>query len=439
MSSNLPTNILAFVLVLGVLVFVHELGHFLFAKLFRVRVFIFSFGFGRRLFGFKKGDTDYRVSLIPLGGYVQMAGDTHDDEEAGNHEGDLLSKPKWQRFLILFAGPGMNLLVAISFLAFLFMAGTEELRDSDPVLGTILPDKPAAEAGLETGDRVLSVNGEPVRTWTDFKMLVNMKPGENLELVYERGDTTGRARVRPERIETDYGVIGQIGATAYIELEAGRVMEASAAERAGLRRGDRIVEAAGGPVRHWDELVTILDERKGRVTPLVVERDGARIPLTLPAMRTENEAYPGFIPPIELRKLPFGAAVRESIDQNMRMVRYTFAVLARFFRFEGSARDFSGPISIARISGEMLRTGWQAFVFLMASISLQLAIMNLLPIPVLDGGHIFILLIESIAGRELSVTVKDRIMRVGIAMLATLMIVVLFNDVVQNVMIMRRG
>lgn len=439
MAANIPTNILAFVVVLGVLVFVHEAGHFLFAKLFRVRVFIFSFGFGRRLFGFKKGDTDYRVSLIPLGGYVQMAGDTPDDEEAGRHEGDLLSKPKWQRFLILFAGPGMNLVVAIAFLAFLFMAGTEELRDSDPVLGTILPDTPAAAAGMQSGDRILSVEGEQVATWSDFQMLVNMKPGEILDIAYVRGSETMQAKVQAERVETDYGVIGRIGASLFITLEIGRVTEGSAADRAGLRPGDRIVAAEGTPVRHWDELGEILEARKGRPTNLGVQRGGETIALRLPAMKTDTEIYPGITPPIEVRKLAFGDAVRESIDQNMRMVRYTFSVLARFFRFEGSARDFSGPISIARISGEMARAGWQAFIFLMASISLQLAIMNLLPIPVLDGGHIFILLIESIAGRELSATVKDRIMRVGIAMLATLMIVVLFNDVVQNVMIMRRG
>lgn len=437
MATNLATNAVAFVLVLGFLVFVHELGHFVFAKLFGVRVFVFSFGFGRRLFGFQRGDTDYRVSLIPLGGYVRMAGDTVEEEGAGTNPGDFLGKPKWQRFLILFAGPGMNLLVAIVFLAALFMAGTEELRDSDPVLGTILPDKPAAAAGLETGDRIVSVNGEPIRNWTDFKMLVNMSPERNLAVQLVREGEEKRVTIRPERIETQYGIIGQIGATPLIELEIGRVLEESAAARAGVVEGDRIVSAGGMPVTHWDQLMTVLDERKGKATPLVVERGGQRLDLTLPAMQTEREAYPGLVPPIEMRKLPLGAALQESIDQNVRMVRYTFAVFARFFRWEGSAKDFSGPLTIARISGEMLRTGWRAIVFLMASISLQLAIMNLLPIPVLDGGHIFILMIESIAGRELSVTVKDRIMRVGIAMLATLMIVVLFNDVVQNVMLMR--
>lgn len=439
MATNLATNVVAFVLVLGFLVFVHEAGHFLFAKLFRVRVFVFSFGFGRRLFGFQRGDTDYRVSLIPLGGYVRMAGDTVEEEGAGNNEGDFLAKPKWQRFLILFAGPGMNLVVAVLFLAFLFMAGTEELRDSAPVLGTILPEKPAATAGLQTGDRIVSVDGETIRNWTDFKMLVNMSPGQPLNVQIRRGEALEQVTVRPERIETDYGIIGQIGATPKIDLEVGRVLEDSAAARAGLQEGDRIVSAAGTPVGHWDQFLTVLDERKGRATPLAVERGASTVEMTLPAMRSEKESYPGLIPPIEMRRLPFGEALRESIDQNVKMTRYTFSVLARFFRWEGSAKDFSGPLTIARISGEMLRTGWRAIVFLMASISLQLAIMNLLPIPVLDGGHIFILLIESLAGRELSVTVKDRIMRVGIAMLATLMIVVLFNDVVQNVMLMRRG
>lgn len=439
MATNLATNVVAFVLVLGFLVFVHEAGHFMFAKLFRVRVFVFSFGFGRRLFGFQRGETDYRVSLIPLGGYVRMAGDTVDEEGAGSQEGDFLSKPKWQRFLILFAGPGMNLLVAVFFLAFLFMAGTEELRDSAPVLGTVMPDKPAAAAGMQSGDRIVSVNGEEVRNWTDFKMLVSMSPGKPLDVAIAREGQTRQVTVRPERVETQYGIVGQIGATPLIELEVGRAVPESAAARAGLQPGDRIVSAAGVELSHWDQFLSLLDERRGKSTPLTVQRGGSTVELTLPAMQSEREAYPGLVPPIEMRKLPFGEAMKESLDQNVKMVRYTFAVLARFFRWEGSAKDFSGPLTIARISGEMLRTGWRAIVFLMASISLQLAIMNLLPIPVLDGGHIFILMIEGIAGRELSVTVKDRIMRVGIAMLATLMIVVLFNDVVQNVMLMRQG
>jgi regulator of sigma E protease len=445
MFGNLATNVIAFVLVLGILVFVHEAGHFLVAKLFKVRVLVFSFGFGRRLFGFQKGDTDYRVSLIPLGGYVRMAGDALDREENGAAassaatEGDYLTKPKWQRFLILFAGPAMNLLVAVAFLAFLFMAGTEELRDSRPVIGTVLPDRPAAAAGLQTGDVVRAINDEAVNSWRDFQLAINMAPLHQLRLSVERDGEMFTTQVVPERIVTDYGVIGQIGATAWRELEIGRVQPESAADRAGLQPGDTIVAASGQPVEHWDELSAILTENRTEPTPLLVRRGQQEITLSLAPMQDRSEIYPGFIPPTIIRQLGFGAAVRESVDQNQKMTRYTFRVLGRFFKLEGSAKDFSGPISIARISGEMLRTGWKALVFLMATISLQLAILNLLPIPVLDGGHIFVLLIEGVAGRELSMATKERIQQFGFVILATLMVVVLFNDVIQNVILMTRG
>ena len=437
--TNLPSNIIAFILVLGLLVFFHELGHFLFAKLFRVKVYVFSFGFGKRLFGFKRGDTDYRVSAIPLGGYVRMAGETPDDETTAEHAHEFLSKPKWQRFLILFAGPGANVLIAIAFLTWLNMAGIEDFRDSRAILGSVYPNKPAAAAGLKAGDIIVRANGEAVKGWDDFRLLISMNPSRPVRLDLLRDGKPMSTIVTPERIVGEYGVVGQAGVTPYITNEVGRVEKGTAADRAGIRGGDRIVRAAGRPVTQWDDLAKTLNEFRGRAVPLQVERGGTIVNLTLPAMKSKQEKYPGYIPPTVITKLDFAPAVRESIDQNMKMLKYTFATLARLFRFEGSVKDFSGPLSIARISGEMLRTGWKEVIFLMASISLQLGIMNLLPIPVLDGGHIFILLIEGAAGRELSDNVKERIQRVGFAVLATLMIVVLCNDVIQNVVMMAKG
>src|SRR2546430_9567424 len=177
-ATNVATNIFAFILVLGILIFAHESGHFFVAKLFRVRVLVFSFGFGQRLFGFRKGDTDYRVSLIPLGGYVRMAGDTP-EENRPSDPAEFLSKPKWQRFLILFAGPFMNLLIAVAFIAVISMTGTETLVVR-PILGEVVPGKPAARAGLQVGDRILAVNGDRIDNFDDLRMVISMNAGKPL-------------------------------------------------------------------------------------------------------------------------------------------------------------------------------------------------------------------------------------------------------------------
>ena len=182
--QNVPSNLLAFVIGLGFLIFAHEGGHFLVAKLFKVRVLTFSLGFGKRLFGFRRGDTDYRVSIVPLGGYVRMAGDTPDDNHP-NDPGEFLSKPKWQRFLILLAGPAVNILIAIVFFAGISMRGQEE-PIAPPILGEVIAKRPAAIAGLQVGDRILSVDGDPIKDFNDLRFVVTVHPGSALRVEYLR-------------------------------------------------------------------------------------------------------------------------------------------------------------------------------------------------------------------------------------------------------------
>lgn len=439
MFSNIATNLVAFVIVLGVLIFAHEAGHFFFAKLFRVRVLVFSFGFGKRLFGFRTQETDYRVSLIPLGGYVRMAGDI--PEEGSDHAPDeFLSRPKWQRFLILSAGPGVNVALAVLLLAGWNMAGNEVLKENRPILASVQPGKPAEKAGLRGGDRIVAINNDPIRTWDDLRLLVSMHPETPLQVRYERNGVQQTTTLVPEKVETEFGTAGMAGMAKFLDSVVGRTLPGSAAAAAGLQPGDRIAVANGRVINHFGDLEEELNRAKGAAVPIVVTRDGRDVQLTLPGTEKRSRTpYPGIVPPTEIRKLGFAAAFEESIDQNMKMLRYTFVTLGRLFRMQGSVKELSGPISIARISGEMLRSGWRELVFLMAGISLQLGVMNLLPIPVLDGGHIFILLLEGIARRDFSLRVKERIQQVGFAALAALMIVVLYNDVIQNVMLMRKG
>lgn len=439
MFSNIATNLIAFVIVLGVLIFAHEAGHFFMAKLFKVRVLVFSFGFGKRLFGFRTKETDYRVSLIPLGGYVKMAGDI--PEEGQSHAPDeFLAKPKWQRFLILFAGAGVNMILAVVLLTGWNMAGNEVILENRPIIASVQPGKPAERAGLRGGDRVVRVNNDEIRTWDDLRMLVSMHPDTPLKVTYVREGVERVTTMTPEKVDTEFGTTGMAGMMKFLDSVVGRTVPESAAARAGLRNGDRIISANGEPVADFSDLEQVLNKAKGSAVPLEVARGGSVVALTLPAMaRTSRTSYPGIIPPTEIRKLGLTEAFRESIRQNMKMLRYTFVTLGRLFRLKGSVKELSGPIDIARISGEMLRSGWKELILLMASISLQLGVMNLLPIPVLDGGHIFILLLEGAARRDFSLQVKERIQTAGFLALVTLMVFVLYNDVVKNVMLMRQG
>lgn len=438
MASNITTNLLAFILVLGFLIFAHEAGHFMFAKLFRVRVLVFSFGFGKRLFGFQRGDTDYRVSLIPLGGYVRMAGDTPEDIRPGRAD-EFLSKPKWQRFLILFAGPAMNILIAIAFMAAIVMVGTE-FRIIRPIIGQVLPDKPAARAGLQAGDVIVRVGSEPIEDFDDLRLAITMNAGTPLTVEYVRNGQRRTTVLTPEREESEYGPIGRAGIRPFLDPMVGRVKPGSLADRAGLRTGDRIISVHGQPINDMSGLDEVLTKNPSAPLTLGIARGDHRFVAILPAVQFDpRDPYRGFLPPTEVRKLSLIPALEDSVRQNWKMLRYAVNAVGRIFRAEGSVKELSGPISIARISGDMLRRGWMELVALMAMISLQLGVLNLLPIPVLDGGHIAILLVEGAARRDLSIRAKERIQQLGFAVLAALMIVVLYNDVITNVLRLQRG
>jgi len=433
--ANAPDSILGLVIVLGVLIFVHEAGHFLVATLFRVRVLVFSLGFGKRLFGFRRCSTDYRVSLIPLGGYVRMAGDTPEEGRTGA-EDEFLSKPKWQRFLILVAGPLMNLIIAVAFLTGLDMSGVPTASLGTKI-GETVPNKPAARAGLKAGDTIVAIDGEPVKVFDDVRLIVSTHAGTPLRVDYVRDGVRRTTTVTPVAEQGEFGRLGVAGFYPFYEPVAG-VNPGSPAAKGGLHDRDRILSANGKPVVQLIDLKAIFANAKGGPVALVVERGGQRLNVTVPAAKDDPEdSLRGIGVPVEFRKLSFGAAVNDSLNENMKLARVSFMTIGRLLRGEGSVKELSGPVAIAKISGAAVRLGFKPMIGLMAMISLQLGIMNLLPIPVLDGGHIMILLIEGVVGHDLSLRVKERIQQVGFAALATLMLVVIYNDVITNVL--RRG
>jgi regulator of sigma E protease len=364
-----------------------------------------------------------------------MAGDAAQENVTGNPD-EFLSKPKWQRFLILVAGPFMNIVIAISFMAILVMAGIEQLVTT-PIISSIEDGKPAAHAGLKAGDRILSIKGEPVQDYDDIRLLVSMNAGTPLQFVYLRDGVKRQTTLTPEREDSDYGPIGHAGILCLIEPVVGRVVKDSPAAKAGLRAGDRIVKANGKPVAGMEDYEKAADASKGKPITLDVARGAQIISFSVvPPDDVESlgRGIRGIIPRTKILKLGLAPALQYSVQENWKMLRLATSALGRLFRSEGSMKELSGPINIARISGEMWRRGPIPFLALLAMISLQLGVINLLPIPVLDGGHIMILLIEGAARRDLSLRVKERIQQAGFAVLATLMIVVLYNDVISNVL-----
>jgi regulator of sigma E protease len=367
-----------------------------------------------------------------------MAGDSPEENVAGRPD-EFLSKPKWQRFLILVAGPLMNILIAITFTAGIAMYGIEQFA-TKPIVRQVLPNKPAAKAGLRPGDRIVSIKGEKVNDFDDVKMIVSMNSGTPLRVVYVRDGATRETTLTPERENGEFGPIGRAGIGYGFEPIVGRAVPGSPAATAGLRHGDRIVAADGKPVAAMEDFATIAEKAKNVPVTLDVVRGAQRLRVAL-APTNDRDLGPlrGVIPPTSVLKLSLLPALRFSVTENLKQLKYAMAALGRLFRPEGSVKELSGPINIARISGEMLRLGWLPLIGLMAMISLQLGVMNLLPIPVLDGGHIMILIIEGAARRDLSLRVKERIQQAGFAVLATLMLVVLYNDVITNVLRFKNG
>ena len=292
---TIPTNIVAFVIVLGFLIFAHEAGHFFVAKLFKVRVLVFSFGFGRRLFGFRKGPTDYRVSLIPLGGYVRMAGDTPEDNNTGEPD-EYLSKPKWQRFLILLAGPAMNIFIAIAFLTVLAMIGTE-FRVVKPIIGSVVPNKPAARAGLLPGDRIVRLGDEPINDFDDLRLVITMNSGTPLRVEYIRNGQPHVTTVTPERENSEFGPVGKAGIAPFVEPIVGPGhARLPALQRAVLQPGDRIISLNGKPVNDMSQVDQVILKAPGAPIILGFSRGAQQFVVDFPPRKySEQDPYQGFI------------------------------------------------------------------------------------------------------------------------------------------------
>jgi regulator of sigma E protease len=492
MLGNAASSIIIAGIVLGIIIVIHELGHFLVAKFFKIKVETFSVGFGPRLIGFRKGETDYRISAFPLGGYVKMAGETPMDEVKGL-DYEFLSKPKWQRFLVASAGPAMNVILAVALIAGLYIHGTDipEFMLGQAVVNIVDQGSPAEQAGIRPGDVITSLDGKNSPNWEEVQNTVIINPGRPLPITIERNGTRLNLTVTPERRGREEA--GDVGMYPVIRTVVGNVLPNSPAQRAGLKPGDEIIRVNGQDLRTSGRtLQQTIQKMPEQTFPITVLRSGeasasfgsagsasaeqpkqgvfsslwngakrlfggnsvgANVvaplstdshPIASEPKEVELQVTPemkdgrrmigidlqlaGPTVHIKLSALP---ALEKSLQTNKENAALIFQIVGRLLRREASLKQLDGPVGIVAVSGQAYQAGFSTLLTFMALISLNLGILNILPIPILDGGVILLLVIESLMGRDLSLRMKERIVQASFVFLLMLTVIVIYNDVVK--------
>jgi len=430
------STIVAVAVVLGFMILIHEFGHYAAAKLFKVRVEVFSIGFGKRLFGFRRGDTDYRIAAIPLGGYVKMSGENPMDERSGD-PGEFLSHPRWQRFVIALAGPAMNILLAIALLTGVYMVHYERAiyADKPAVVGWVLPGSPAAQAGIREGDRIIRIDGIEDPTWEQLEPRVALSPNQPLRITLLRAGHALETTVTPEAKGTEqYGTLGCVPDQPNVitELEPGMP-----AEKVGLRVGDVITAVNGQPVK---AIAQMIQHSKDQPVDITVQRGTETLtfkmtPVATPMEGSQESRYRVGIhsDPSVSEHLSFPVAFRKSIEDNKRSSFLILELVQKMIQRKVSPRMVEGPIGIGGAVGRAVREeGWIPLLGITAAISLNLGIFNLLPIPILDGGVILLLFIETLMQKDISLRIKERLYQAAFVFLVLFAVMVIYNDIVKR-------
>ena len=419
-----------FILVLGVLIFVHELGHFLAARRIGVRVLTFSLGFGPKLLKFRRGDTEYCVSAIPLGGYVKMAGENPEDARTGASD-EFLSKNKWQRFQVLIMGPVMNLALALVVMAFVLYQGADvpAFTQQQVVVGTVEADSPAQKAGILPGDHIIQVGSVAVDTWEEFGLETVTKANRPVKLTIIRAGKTIEVEVVPTAVgKYEEGVTGVIPP---LRPQVASVQPGEPAETAGLRGGDVILAVnAEKPIVHA-RVIEIIRANENKPLQFEIQRDGSTLTIPITPLKFGDSVRIGAqIRELEVRIIQPNLleAFKLSAQRNYDWAKLIVRTLAGLFTRDTPVKQLMGPVAIAGLSGEAAQAGWIQLFSLMAMISLNLGLLNLMPIPVLDGGHITILALEGLSRRDFSMKVKEKMLLGGFVLLLMLMVTVIYND-----------
>jgi regulator of sigma E protease len=430
--ENILHNFWWLLVLIGIMIVIHELGHYVVARCCDVHIEAFSIGFGPKLFHWQRGETEFRICCLPVGGYVRMAGEQPTDSPDPR---GFNVKPRWQRLLIVLAGPAMNVVLAFALLAGLFMLHYPKLAGATQAatVGYVKPGSPAARAGLQEGDVLVQLEDKQDPTWEDVALREVVSANRLLPLLVERNGKLLHMAVMPEA-EPASG-LGSAGWIPQTDVEVGGFIPGMDAERKGLRKGDQFVSIDGEPIRMAQKVHEILTRSNGQPAHLVLRRNTQLLELNFTPVRGELAGQPSWMLGVELAprvvyvKLPFVDAVRESVHQNARGATLIYQFLSAIVERRSSAKSLSGPIGIAQLSGQAAREGAFPFIELMASVSLNLAIFNLLPIPILDGGMILLLLIEILIRRDLSLQIKETVFKLGFVFLVMAVAFVIYNDI----------
>jgi len=498
-------TLISFTIVIGILVFVHEFGHFIVAKRTGVGVEKFSLGFGPKLIGFKRGETEYMISAIPLGGYVKLTGE-NPDELLTNDPREFGSRSIGVRWSIVFAGPLMNYFLAFILLPLVYIIGIQipAYLDQPPIVQWVAENSPAKGAGLQRGDRIIAVNKKEVKDWKVFTTLSQSQQGEKVSIQFERD---GRIQEKVLSLPSDSSLSGTPGLFPQMDARVGGIVDDSPAEKAGVKPGDHIKKIEGTEITHWLQMSELVKDYLGETISLTIEREGKRVTMSLtPSTMIEkivekspaelaglregdiirsingsevvhwknaliNDTFPqgtqltlgvnrdgqnlsftvtsngndalgikvsgksGIIQLDEtiLKKFNFLSSLKEGFNQVIEMTGLTLWALGKLFTYKLSIKTLGGPILIAKMTGSAAKTGFSSLLIFTAFLSINLSVLNLLPIPILDGGHLFFLLIELIRRKPLETKKIELAQKVGFALLLLLLLTVTYNDIMRSV------
>jgi regulator of sigma E protease len=445
------TTIVSFVIVIGILILIHELGHFFVARWTGVGVERFSIGFGPVLLRWRGKETEYCLSAIPMGGYVKMLGEENPLEGDATLPYDpkkaFALKPLWARFLIVFAGPGMNFVLAAVIVAIVLATVGRPVWPA--VAGRVAENAPAATAGLRSGDVVLAVDGKPVKYWEDVDRAVAASEGKPLQLTVKRGEQTQTLAVTPQRMTVQDPVLREaketldIGAGPQSVPQISSVNPGSPADKAGLQAGDVVLAIDGKRVFTAEDLVQAIRSRPGQTIPIEIEREGKKLKMNVTPNAEEEKSPSGEVTTVGRIQAGIGSkAVSFVAYDPIRAVWYgaawtkdmTVVTVKGFWKLIVGTIDRSnigGPIQIASMAGQQAREGLGPLAMFTAIISVNLAVLNLLPVPMLDGGHLFFFIIEAVLGRPLSLRKREAAQQLGFVLLMLLMVYALYNDIVR--------
>lgn len=426
----------AFIVLIGIMVVVHEFGHFAVAKLCGVRVEAFSIGFGPRMFGIKRGDTDYKVCLLPFGGYVKMTGESPSEEQPVDDPGAFSSHPRWQRMLIGVAGPLANFVLAFAAMT-IYFGWINEVPAHDVKTTSVewvVPGSPAAQAGIEPGDVISSFNAEGNPTWDQVVARMALDPNQIVPVTVNRAGKSVQLSMRLPSELNDEDLAGMLPQYMYGPIGIQAVSPGTPASQAGLHGGDSILSVDGHPFHTVSSLLAYMQAGQGKPLSLMVSRGGATLgPIVAHPAKLDTGWKLGFMavpPPIRTSPLPLQKALAKSTQFCADNATLIVQMVERIATRRVPANQLAGPVGIARMAGDAAETkSWYAKFYLAGVISLNLAILNLMPFPILDGGLILMLLIESAMRHDININVKERIYQAAFVVLIMFSAFVIFNDV----------